>query len=305
MLIPCRDEETTVADVVAGFSSALPSATVYVYDNGSTDSTGQRAVEAGAVLRAENTPGKGSVVRRMFADIDADIYVLVDGDSTYDAAKAPLMVSRLVEHGLDMVVGARSGVVMDAGRRGHAFGNRLFNSLYRSLFGSGVTDLFSGYRVFSRRFVKSFPAVFSGFEVETEMSVHAAQLQLPVDEVEVPYRARPDGSSSKLRSVVDGMSILRAMLSLLKANRPVALLGSISGGFAAASVVLGAPVVSGFVSTGLVERLPSAVLATGLAVLALVSAVAGIIMDSVARGRLEAKRLAYLAQPAPLEKLRG
>lgn len=305
VLIPCRDEETTVADVVAGFSSALPSATVYVYDNGSTDSTGQRAVEAGAVVRTETTPGKGSVVRRMFADIDAEIYVLVDGDSTYDAAKAPLMVSRLIDNGLDMVVGARSGVVMDAGRRGHAVGNRLFNSLYRSLFGPGVTDLFSGYRVFSRRFVKSFPAVFSGFEVETEMSVHAAQLQLPIDEVEVPYWPRPDGSSSKLRSVVDGMNILRAMVSLLKANRPVALLGSISASFAAASVVLGAPVVAGFLSTGLVERLPSAVLATGLAVLALVSAVAGIIMDSVARGRLEAKRLAYLAQPAPLESLRG
>lgn len=305
VLIPCRDEETTVADVVVGFSSALPSATVYVYDNGSTDSTGQRAVEAGAVVRTETTPGKGSVVRRMFADINADIYVLVDGDSTYDAAKAPLMVSRLIDHGLDMVVGARSGIAMDAGRRGHAVGNRMFNSLYRSLFGSGVTDLLSGYRVFSRRFVKSFPAVFSGFEVETEMSVHAAQLQLPVDEVEVPYRPRPDGSSSKLRSVVDGTNILRAMFSLLKANRPVALLGSISGSFAAASVVLGAPVVTGFVSTGLVERLPSAVLATGLAVLALVSAVAGIIMDSVARGRLEAKRLAYLAQPAPSESRRG
>ncbi|HCV35889.1 MAG TPA: glycosyl transferase, partial [Acidimicrobiaceae bacterium] len=204
VLIPCRDEEGTVADVVAGFSAALPSATTYVYDNGSTDATVSRAVEAGAVVRTEPLPGKGSVVRRMFADIDADVYVMADGDSTYDASMAPILVNRLIDDDLDMVVGSRVGVTADADRRGHAVGNRLFNALYRLLFGSGFADIFSGYRVFSRRFVKSFPAGFSGFEVETEMSVHASQLQLPVGEVEVSYQARPEGSESKLRTVADG-----------------------------------------------------------------------------------------------------
>ncbi len=283
--------------MVAGFSAALPSATIYVYDNASTDATVRRAVEAGAVVRTEPAPGKGSVVRRMFADVDADVYVMADGDSTYDASMAPRLVDRLIDDGLDMVVGARAGGIMDAGRRGHAMGNRFFNALYRWLFGSEFADIFSGYRVFSRRFVKSFPAGFSGFEVETEMSVHASQLKLPVGEVEVPYRARPEGSESKLRTVADGMNVLRAMFVLLKVNRPMALLGSISVMFATASVVLGAPVVADFARTGLVERLPTAVLATGLAVLALVSAVSGAILDSIARARLEAKRLAYLSQP--------
>ncbi|MDP7210085.1 MAG: glycosyltransferase family 2 protein [Acidimicrobiales bacterium] len=303
--MPCRDEEGTVADVVAGFSAALPAATIYVYDNASADSTARRALEAGAVVRTEPTPGKGSVVRRMFADIDADVYVMVDGDSTYDASVAPLLLDRLIDDGLDMVIGTRSGVTADAGRRGHAVGNRLFNALYQLLFGAGVTDLFSGYRVFSRRYAKSFPAGFSGFEVETEMSVHAAQLRLPVGEVEVPYRPRPEGSTSKLRTVPDGLNVLRAMLMLLKANRPMALLGGISALFAMASVALGAPVVVDFVRIGLVERLPTAVLATGLAVLALVSLVSGVIMDSIAKARLEAKRLAYLAQPAKMTNTHG
>ncbi len=284
--------------MVAGFSAALPTATIYVYDNASTDATVRRAVEAGAVVRTEPTPGKGLVVRRMFADVDADVYVMADGDSTYDASMAPRLIDRLIDDGLDMVVGARAGVTMDAGRRGHAMGNRFFNAIYRWMFGSGFSDLFSGYRVFSRRFVKSFPAGFSGFEVETEMSVHASQLQLPVGEVKVPYRVRPEGSESKLRTVADGMNVLRAMFVLLKVNRPMALFGGISAMFATASVVLGAPVVADFARTGLVERLPTAVLATGLAVLALVSAVSGAIMDSIARARLETKRLAYLAQPS-------
>ncbi len=305
MLIPCRDEEGTVADVVAGFSAALPSATTYVYDNGSTDATVSRAVEAGAVVRTEPLPGKGSVVRRMFADIDADVYVMADGDSTYDASMAPILVNRLIDDDLDMVVGSRVGVTADADRRGHAVGNRLFNALYRLLFGSGFADIFSGYRVFSRRFVKSFPAGFSGFEVETEMSVHASQLQLPVGEVEVSYQARPEGSESKLRTVADGMNVLRAMFVLLKVNRPMALLGGISVVFAMASITLGVPVFVDFSRTGLVERLPTAVLATGLAVLALVSAVSGIIMDSIARARLEGKRLAYLAQPAMTTNTHG
>ena len=298
VLVPCRDEESTVADVVTGFSASLPSATIYVYDNGSVDSTVRRAVEAGAVVRTELAPGKGAVVRRMFADIEADIYVMADGDSTYDTVKAPILVDQLIDNGLDMVIGARAGITEDPSRRGHAVGNRLFNSLYRLLFGSGFTDLFSGYRVFSRRFVKSFPAVFMGFEVETEMSVHASQLQLPVREVELPYHPRPDGSESKLRTVVDGLRVLQAMFILLLANRPMALLGGAATIFVVCSAVLGTPVVVDFAQTGLVERLPTAVLATGLAVLSLVSFVSGTIMDSIARARLEAKRLAYLAQPA-------
>ena len=220
------------------------------------------------------------------------------GVNSDEAGQATSKIDGMQLKGMDMVNGTRADVTVDAGRRGHAVGNRLFNALYRLLFGAGFSDLFSGYRVFSRRFVKSFPAGFSGFEVETEMSVHASQLQLPVGEVEVPYQPRPEGSESKLRSVVDGIRVLRAMFVLLKVNRPMALMGGVTGVFATASLALGAPVVADFARTGLVERLPTAVLATGLAVLALVSVVSGVIMDSISRARLETKRLAYLAQPA-------
>ncbi len=295
MLVPCRDEEATVADVAAGFLASLPGCVVYVYDNGSTDATAARATEAGAVVRTEEVPGKGGVVRRMFAEVDADVYVMADGDGTYDPAQAAVLVKRLVSDGLDMVVGTRAGVRADAGRAGHALGNRMFNRLYRALFGTGFTDILSGYRVFSRRFVKSFPAVSSGFEIETEMSVHSSQLRLPTAEVEVSYGRRSDGSASKLRTVADGTNILRAMVVLLKENRPLAFFGAIAGAFFAVALILGVPLAVTFAQTGLVPRLPTAVLATGLALMGLLSAAAGLILDSIAKGRLEVRRLAYLS----------
>jgi glycosyltransferase involved in cell wall biosynthesis len=294
VLLPCLDEAATIGGVVASFRASLPGSTVYVYDNGSTDGTARRAAEAGAVVRFEPTPGKGAVVRRMFADVDADLYVMADGDGTYDASRSPKLVKRLVDEDLDMVVGARSGVTVDAGRAGHAFGNRLFNRLYRWLFGTGFTDILSGYRVFSRRFVKSFPAVSTGFEVETEMSVHASQLRLPVAEVDVDYGTRPDGSTSKLRTVADGTNILRAMLVLLKDNRPMAFFGWLAAACWAVAAALAVPLAVTYAETGLVPRLPTAVLATGLTLLGLLLTTSGLIMDSIARARLEAKRLAYL-----------
>jgi len=295
VLVPCLDEASTIGGVVTGFRSALPGCTVYVYDNGSADDTARRAAEAGAVVRSEAAPGKGAVVRRMFADVDADLYVMADGDGTYDAAQAGQLVKQLREDDLDMVVGARAGVTVDAGRAGHAFGNRLFNRLYRWLFGAGFTDILSGYRAFSRRFVKSFPAVSTGFEIETEMSVHASQLRLPVAEVEVDYGTRPDGSASKLRTVADGTSILRAMLVLLKEHRPLAFFGWIAAVCWTVAIALAVPLAVTYAETGLVPRLPTAVLATGLVVVGLLLAAAGLVLDSIARGRLEAKRLAYLA----------
>ena len=291
VLIPCLDEENTIGGVVSGFRAALPEAQVHVYDNGSRDATIRRAMEAGAEVHVELTPGKGSVVRRMFADLDADVYVMADGDGTYDPGDAPRLVKRLVEDGLDMVVGARVGPI---GRPGHTAGNRLFNRLYKRLFGRGFTDIFSGYRVLSNRFVRSFPAGSTGFEIETEMSVHASQLRLPVAEVDVSYSDRPEGSSSKLRTVRDGYRILRAMGSLLRDNRPLALFGWLATGSIAAALALGVPVVVEFARTGLVERLPSAVLATGLTVVALVLMTLGLVLDAVARARVEAKRLTYL-----------
>jgi len=295
VLVPCLDEAATIGEVVTEFRSALPGCTVYVYDNGSTDDTALRAAEAGAVVRSEVVPGKGAVVRRMFADVDADVYVMADGDGTYDAAQADQLVKHLREGDLDMVVGVRTGVTVDAGRTGHAFGNRLFNRLYRALFGSGFTDILSGYRAFSRRFVKSFPAVSNGFEIETEMSVHASQLRLPVAEVDINYGTRPDGSTSKLRTVADGTNILLAMLVLLKDNRPLAFFGWIASTCWAVAIVLAVPLAVTYADTGLVPRLPTAVLATGLVVVGLLLATAGVVLDSIARARLETKRLAYLA----------
>ncbi len=296
VLLPCRNEEATVAEVVAGFSSALPGCVVYVYDNASSDDTARRAGGAGALVRTEANPGKGRVVRRMFAEVEADVYVMADGDGTYDPAQATVLVDHLISEGLDMVVGARNGLQTNAGRAGHAFGNRMFNRLYCSLFGSGFTDILSGYRVFSRRFVKSFPAVSSGFEIETEMSVHASQLRLPVAEVEVSYGTRPDGSVSKLRTVADGTNIFVAMLILMKENRPMAFFGWIAGVFSTAALVLGVPLAVTFAQTGLVPRLPTAVLATGLALVGLLSGMAGLVLNSLAQGRLEMKRLAYLRE---------
>ena len=303
VLLPCLNEEATIGVVVAGFQESLPGCVVHVYDNASTDDTTHVAAEAGAVVRYESSPGKGGVVRRMFAEVEAEVYVISDGDGTYDPAQAAVLVERLVSGGLDMVVGARIGIRQDAGRAGHAVGNRLFNRLYRWMFGTGFTDILSGYRAFSRRFVKSFPAVSTGFEIETEMSVHASQLRLPVAEVEVSYGARPDGSVSKLRTVADGTNILRAMLVLMKENRPMAFFGWVAGVFFTTALVLGVPLTVTFVQTGLVPRLPTAVLATGLALMGLLSVAVGLILESLAKGRLEAKRLAYLRhRPAHLQE---
>jgi glycosyltransferase involved in cell wall biosynthesis len=300
VLVPCLDEAATVGGVVSGFQVSLPGCVVHVYDNGSTDGTARLAADAGAVVRTEPIPGKGRVVRRMFAEVDADVYVMADGDGTYDPAHAAMLLKRLLGDDLDMVVGVRSRVTADAGRAGHAFGNRLFNRLYRALFGSGFTDILSGYRAFSRRFVKSFPAVSTGFEIETEMSVHASQLRLPVAEVDIDYGSRPDGSTSKLRTVADGTNILRAMLVLLKDNRPLAFFGWIAGACWAVAIALAVPLAVTYAETGLVPRLPTVVLATGLVVVGLLMTTAGLVLDSIAKGRLEAKRLAYLYWSTPV-----
>lgn len=297
VLIPCHDEATTVASVVEGFRAALPEAVVYVYDNASTDGTADVARRAGAEVRSEPQPGKGNVVRRMFADVEADVYVIVDGDGTYDPADTPGLVKTLTESGVDMVVGARAGVTEDAGRSGHAFGNRLFNRLYRWLFGEEFTDVFSGYRVFTRRFVKSFPAVSTGFEIETEMSVHASRLRIPTEEVTVAYGVRPDGSESKLNTVGDGIRILRTFAVLTKEVRPMLFFGVIAATLTAVGVALGIPLVVEFAETGLVERLPTAIIVVGLGIVAAFALLAGVILDSLARSRVEQKRLAFLRYP--------
>ncbi|MBX9794195.1 MAG: glycosyltransferase [Burkholderiaceae bacterium] len=297
VLLPCFNEGKSIASVVADFQRALPSAHVFVYDNRSTDDTATEAARAGAIVRNEPWPGKGNVVRRMFGDIEADIYVMADGDGTYDASAASRMVDQLLLEHLDMVVGTRMNVYAEAHRKGHGFGNRLFNGLYGGLFGPLFTDIFSGYRVFSRRFVKSFPAISSGFEIETEMSVHASQLRMPTAEISTRYGTREEGSASKLRTFRDGWRILMTFLLLFKEIRPARFFGSIAAILGAVSLLLGAPLLLTFLQTGLVPRFPTAILATGLMLLAALSLGIGLVLDSVARGRLEHKRLIYLGMP--------
>ena len=299
VLLPCYNEEAAIAQTVAGFRAALPDAAIYVFDNNSTDRTCAVAAEAGAIVRCEKMQGKGHVVRRMFADVDADIYVMADGDATYDAAAAPEMVRRLVEEQLDMVVGARQSEVEEAYRRGHRLGNRLFTGLLASLFGRTFTDIFSGYRVFSRRFVKSFPALARGFETETEISVHALELAMPVGEVMTAYGARPEGSASKLSTYRDGWRILKTIVHLFRIERPVLFYGGIGALLALLALILAAPLIVTYVQTGLVPRFPTAILVTGLMILASLCVFTGLILDTVVRGRREVRRLAYLALPAP------
>lgn len=300
VLVPCHNEEATVTQVVTGFRAALPSATIYVYDNNCTDRTAELAKAAGAVVRAESQPGKGYVVRRMFADIEADVYVMADGDATYDAARAPELVELLVRDRLDMVVGTRVPESPEhAYRPGHQFGNRLLTGTVALIFGRGFTDMLSGYRVFSRRFVKSFPAESQGFEIETEITIHALHMGLPVGETATRYFARPEGSASKLSTYRDGFRILWLIVSLFKEVRPFAFFGLIFLILAVLSVGLAVPVLLTYLQTGLVPRLPTAVLSTGLMLLAFLSLASGVILDSVSRGRLEAKRLAYLRLPTP------
>lgn len=299
VLVPCRDEAVAIADVVRAFRTALPDAKVYVYDNASTDDTAAVAAAAGAEVRHEPQAGKGNVVRRMFADIDADIYLLVDGDDTYDASAAPRLIEHLRAQSLDMVTAARVSDREDAYRPGHRFGNRLLTALVGRIFGHPVEDMLSGYRIFSRRFVKSFPALSRGFEIETELTVHALQLRLPMAELATPYRERPQGSDSKLNTVRDGIRILSTIVILYKEVRPLSFFGLGFLMLAAVSLGLAWPIFVEYFATGLVPRLPTAVAATGAMLLAFLSLTCGLILDSVARGRLEAKRTAYLAQPAP------
>ncbi|HKS56872.1 MAG TPA: glycosyltransferase [Steroidobacteraceae bacterium] len=299
VLIPCYNEAAAITAVVRDFAAALPEAVIYVYDNNSKDETRARAAEAGAIVRTETFQGKGNVVRRMFADIEAEVYVLVDGDGTYDAPSARKMVDQLLENSLDMVNGARVAVAAAAFRPGHAFGNRLLTGTVAAIFGDRLTDMLSGYRVMSRRFVKSFPALATGFETETELTVHALELRLPVAEVSTPYRDRPVGSQSKLRTFHDGFRILKTIFYLVREERPLQFFSGVGVLFVVAALVLGAPLIPEFIRTGLVPRIPTAVLATGLVLLGAISFVTGLILDLVTLGRREMKRLHYLSLQGP------
>jgi glycosyltransferase involved in cell wall biosynthesis len=299
VLLPCFNEEAAIGATVAGFRAALPGAAVYVYDNNSRDRTCEIAAQAGAVVRAERQQGKGHVVRRMFADVDADIYVMADGDLTYDPGAAQQMVDLLRAEQLDMVVGTRRHQATDAYRGGHVLGNRLFTGLLARLFGRSFSDIFSGYRVFSRRFVKSFPVLSSGFEIETEISVHALELRMPVGEVETAYAARPEGSQSKLSTFSDGWRILKTIVTLYRVERPVLFFGAIGALLVAAAIALAVPLIGTYLQTGLVPRLPTAILVTGMVIVAVLCFFSGLILDTVTRGRREVRRLYYLSLAAP------
>jgi glycosyltransferase involved in cell wall biosynthesis len=299
VLLPCYNEEAAIAQTVADFRAALPDAVVYVYDNNSKDRTVEIARAAGAIVRSEKMQGKGNVVRRMFADVEADVYVMADGDATYEAAAAPELVRMLVDDNLDMVVGARKSEVEEAYRRGHRFGNAMLTGMLARLFGRSFTDILSGYRIFSRRFVKSFPVLSAGFEIETEISVHALELKMPCAEKVTAYAARPEGSESKLSTYRDGWRILNTIIKLFRIERPLAFFGGIGGVFALLSVLLSIPLILTYLDTGLVPRFPTAILSTGLMILGVLSLCCGLILDTVVRGRLEVRRLSYLSYPAP------
>jgi glycosyltransferase involved in cell wall biosynthesis len=301
VLVPCFNEEAAVATVIADFRKMLPSARIFVYDNNSSDRTVAVARDAGAEVRCERRQGKGHVVRRMFADIDADIYVLVDGDATYDAASAPRMIDALVSDRLDMVVGFRVDQVEAAYRRGHRAGNWMLTGFLSSVFGQAFKDILSGYRVLSRRFVKSFPVLSDGFEIETELSVHALELALPVTEIETPYYARPAGSFSKLNTWRDGFRILGTILKLYRSEKPLRFFGAIGIFLILVSIGLAIPILVTFLEQGVVPRLPTAVLSMGLMILAMLSISSGLVLDTVTRGRREMKLLAYLSQ-APIAR---
>jgi hypothetical protein len=305
VILPCFNEALTIAKVVEDFRTALPGARIAVFDNNSTDGTAAVARAAGAEVYHEPRRGKGNVVRRMFAEIDADVYLMADGDGTYDPQAAPDLVSLVVEDHVDMAVGTRANVTQNAHRAGHAFGNRLFNRMFAQLFGHAFADIFSGYRAFSRRFVKSFPALSSGFEIETELSVHACQMRLPVAEIETAYSKRPDGSHSKLRSVRDGLRILHAFVFLLKETRPILFFGTLAAGVAALAGVLAFPLLDTYLKTGLVPRQPTAILCMGLMVVSSLLAMCGIILDSLTRSRVEHKRILYLAVENLIARRRG
>lgn len=299
VLLPCYNEEAAIAKVVEDFHAALPEATVFVFDNNSTDRTVAVAREAGAEVFQVKRQGKGFVVRRMFTDVEADIYVLADGDATYDAQSARRMIERLLAERLDMVVGVRIDTEQAAYRAGHRTGNRLLSGFVATVFGPTFNDMLSGYRVFSRRFVKSFPVLSGGFEIETELTIHALELGLEVEEMETPYYARPEGSISKLNTWSDGFRILRTIVKLYRTERPLAFFGSIGVALAAVSIGLAIPLFVVYLETGLVPRFPTAILSTGLMLMAFLSIAVGLVLDTVTRGRREMKLLAYLSQQAP------
>jgi len=299
VLIPCYNEATPIGSVVADFRAALPDADIYVYDNNSTDDTAEVARTAGAIVRVETQQGKGNVVRRMFADIDADVYVMVDGDNTYEAKAAPDLIARLTAETLDMVSGCRVTEIQEAYRPGHRFGNWMLTSLVAHIFGKRTKDMLTGYRVFSRRFVKSFPALSRGFEIETELTVHALELRMPIADVDTAYIDRLPGSDSKLNTIRDGLRILKMIALLVKEERPLAFFGGIGVFFGVVSIVLGVPIVIEYLETGLVPRFPTAILASAIMVIGVLSVMSGLILDTVTLGRREAKRMAYLSFPAP------
>ncbi len=299
VILPCYNEAAAISQTIAAFRASLPDARIYVYDNNSSDATCAVAAEAGAIVRSEKMQGKGNVVRRMFADVDADIYIMADGDATYDAAAAPALVKQLIDENLDMVVGARKSEVEAAYRRGHRIGNAMLTGMLAQLFGRSFSDILSGYRVFSKRFVKSFPVLSSGFEIETEISVHALELTMPVAEQVTAYAARPEGSESKLNTYRDGWRILKTIIMLFRSERPMTFFGMIAALLALLAVTLAVPLAITYAQTGLVPRLPTALLSTGLIILSAMSMMCGLILDTVVRGRLEMRRLAYLTYQAP------
>lgn len=295
VLIPCYNEEVSVGATVEMFRSSIPSATIYVYDNNSVDDTREVATAAGAVVKQESRQGKGNVVRRMFADIDADVYVLVDGDATYDAEAAPRLIKRLIDEELDFLNVARASEEIEAYRRGHRLGNRILSGLVESIFGRQFRDMLSGYKVFSRRFVKSFPAMSRGFEIETELTVHALELRMPCAEEVAAYRERAAGSTSKLSTYRDGFRILLLIATLVKNEHPLQFFGAVGFGLIISAVLLSVPLVETYIETGLVPRIPTAVLVVGMVIVGLLSWFAGLILDVIATARQEAKRLAYLS----------
>lgn len=303
VLVPCYNEEVAIADTVKGMQAVLPDATVYVYDNNSSDQTSARAREAGAVVYVERLQGKGNVVRRMFSDVEADVYVMTDGDATYDPVPLPGMIDLLVDENLDMVVGKRVHSESLAYRPGHVLGNKLLTGFLARLFGQRFTDILSGYRVFSRRFVKSFPSLSAGFEIETELTVHALTLNMPIAERECKYFARPEGSTSKLKTYQDGIRILSVMVGLFKNERPLAFFSIAASILAVLSIALAIPIIITFLETGLVPRFPTAILSASIMLLAFLSLVCGLVLDTVTRGRREMKRLSYLQMPSPAASL--
>jgi glycosyltransferase involved in cell wall biosynthesis len=301
LLVPCYNEALSIEKVIKDFHSQLPSLSIVIFDNNSSDNTSEIAQHAGAEVVKVTLRGKGNVVRRMFADVDADVFVMVDGDATYDATAIKSLIDKLIDERLDMVVGCRDAGASsrEAYRRGHQFGNWLLTGSVKRIFGGSFTDMLSGYRVFSKRFAKSFPALSQGFEIETELTVHALELRMPYGEITTSYGARPEGSLSKLSTYKDGLRILRTILRLFIAERSLFFYFGCSVLLAFTALILAIPVVSEYFVTGLVPRLPTAVLSASLMVCSLLALVCGLILDLVTRARHETKRLAYLSIPHP------